>query len=82
MANHTGTHILNYGLRTVLGGEEAAQKGSLVNDDKLRFDFTSKAALTPKQVSLMIRVMTSYDVGGRGGGGVQCAHRSQWTSVR
>lgn len=44
-----GTHILNFALRTVLG-TEADQRGSLVAPDRLRFDFTNKGALTPKQV--------------------------------
>ena len=48
MNNHTGTHVLNYALRQVLG--EADQKGSLVAPDKLRFDFTAKGAMTVKQV--------------------------------
>lgn len=49
MNNHTGTHILNYALRNVLG-TEADQRGSLVAPDRLRFDFTNKGALTAKQV--------------------------------
>lgn len=49
MNNHTGTHILNYGLRKVLG-TDADQRGSLVAPDRLRFDFTNKGALTAEQV--------------------------------
>lgn len=48
MKNHTGTHMLNYGLRIVL--QEADQKGSLVAPDRLRFDFTAKGAMTVDQV--------------------------------
>lgn len=47
--NHTGTHILNYALREVLG-DGIDQKGSLVAPEKLRFDFSHKQALTPKEL--------------------------------
>lgn len=49
MSNHTATHALNYALRKVLG-TDVDQKGSLVAPDRLRFDFTSKGAMTADQV--------------------------------
>lgn len=48
MQHHTGTHLLNFGLRKVLG--EADQRGSLVEPDYLRFDFTADRAMTVKEV--------------------------------
>ncbi|VDN50802.1 unnamed protein product [Dracunculus medinensis] len=48
MKNHTGTHVLNYALRKVISSAE--QKGSLVASDRMRFDFTSKEALTIEQI--------------------------------
>ncbi|KAI5963176.1 ALA1 [Candida pseudojiufengensis] len=57
--NHTGTHVLNYALRTVLG-EGVDQKGSLVASEKLRFDFSHKQALTLKELEEVEKISTQY----------------------
>lgn len=47
--NHTATHLANWALRETLG-EAVQQKGSLVDPEKLRFDFSHGKALEPREV--------------------------------
>ena len=55
MRNHTGAHILQAALRKVLGNH-CEQAGQLVNEKRVRFDFTHFSALKPLEIAQIERL--------------------------
>ncbi|AFZ82653.1 alanine--tRNA ligase [Candidatus Kinetoplastidibacterium crithidiae] len=59
--NHSATHLMHFALREILGSH-VHQKGSLVDDERIRFDFTNDYPLSCSQISQIEELVNYYIV--------------------